>query len=59
MPVNIVIVGLGQIGASFGLALGEKKDLVQRAGYDQEIKIARQAEKLGQWTGLKQTCRGC
>ncbi len=47
MPVNIVIVGLGQIGASFGLALGEKKDLVLRTGHDQDVKTARQAEKLG------------
>ncbi len=47
MPVNIVIVGLGQIGASFGLALGEKKDLVLRTGHDQDAKTVRQAEKSG------------
>jgi len=47
MTVQIAIIGMGQIGGSFGLALAEKKDLIHRIGHDREIKIARQAEKIG------------
>jgi len=47
MTVKVTIVGLGQIGSSFGLALAERKDRLLRVGHDKEIKIARQAEKLG------------
>jgi prephenate dehydrogenase len=47
MTVQITIVGLGQIGASIGLALAEKKDLVLRAGHDKEYRIAQQAQKMG------------
>ena len=47
MTVQITIVGLGQIGASMGLALSGKVDSLHRVGYDRDIKITRQAEKLG------------
>ena len=47
MTVQIAIIGLGQIGASFGLALAEKKDLIQRVGFDIDTKVARFAEKIG------------
>jgi prephenate dehydrogenase len=47
MTVQVTILGLGQIGASIGLALGEHKDLVRRIGNDTEPKIARRAEKMG------------
>ena len=47
MTIQISIIGLGQIGASIGLALKEKKDLLLRVGNDIEIKVARQAEKIG------------
>jgi len=47
MTVQITIVGLGQIGASFGLALAEKKDLVRRVGHDKDLKTAQKAEKIG------------
>ena len=47
MTVQITIIGLGQIGASFGLALAAKRDLIQRTGHDKEASVARQAEKLG------------
>jgi prephenate dehydrogenase len=47
MTVRIAIIGLGQIGTSFGLALADRKDKLQRIGYDKDIKVARQAEKLG------------
>jgi prephenate dehydrogenase len=47
MTVQITIIGLGQIGASIGLALKDKKDQIVRVGHDKEIEISRQAEKLG------------
>ncbi len=47
MTVQIAILGLGQIGSSIGLALGEHKDLVQRTGNDADSGTARRAEKLG------------
>jgi prephenate dehydrogenase len=47
MPVQITIIGLGQIGTSVGLALAGKKDLVFRMGHDKENGIAKKAEKLG------------
>ncbi len=47
MGIQITLIGLGQIGASIGLALGNHKDLVQRVGHDREPEISRHAEKLG------------
>jgi prephenate dehydrogenase len=47
MSVRITIIGLGQIGGSFGLALGENKDMFQRVGHDKEPDIAKLAQKLG------------
>jgi len=47
MTLQITIVGLGQIGASLGLALGTHKDQVHRTGHDHIILVARQAEKMG------------
>ena len=47
MAITITIVGLGQIGASIGLALGPHKALVYRVGHDSDIRVARQAEKKG------------
>jgi len=47
MRVRITIVGLGQIGASFGLALAEQKDTFQRVGHDRDPDIGRKAQKLG------------
>ena len=47
MTIQISIVGLGQIGASIGLALKDRKDLVRRVGHDRDAAVARQAEKLG------------
>jgi prephenate dehydrogenase len=47
MTVQVTILGLGQIGASIGLALGEHKDLVRRIGNDAEPNIAKRAEKMG------------
>jgi prephenate dehydrogenase len=47
MTIQISIIGLGQIGASVGLALKEKKDMLQRIGNDIEVNVGRQAEKIG------------
>ena len=47
MAVQITIVGLGQIGASFGLALANQPELVRRVGHDRQPEIARKAEKMG------------
>jgi prephenate dehydrogenase len=47
MTVTIAIIGLGQIGGSIGLALGEHKDLVRRTGHDREPNVSRAAERMG------------
>lgn len=47
MSVQITIVGLGQIGASVGLALSEHTNIVYRVGHDRDLGIARRAEKAG------------
>ncbi|MDP1714804.1 MAG: prephenate dehydrogenase/arogenate dehydrogenase family protein [Anaerolineales bacterium] len=47
MPVQITIIGLGQIGASFGLALAAHKDKVTTVGHDKEFSIERLAQKDG------------
>ncbi len=47
MTVKITILGLGQIGASIGLALANHKDQVSTTGHDKSAEIARRAHKLG------------
>ncbi len=47
MTIQITIIGLGQLGASIGLALGEHKDAVRRLGHDREPNTAKLADKLG------------
>jgi prephenate dehydrogenase len=47
MTVQITIIGLGQIGGSFGLALAEHKDKLERVGHDRSHEVARQAQKIG------------
>lgn len=47
MPIQITILGLGQIGTSIGLALAEKKDTITRVGNDREPGVAKQAQRLG------------
>jgi len=46
MTVQITIVGLGQIGASAGLALAEHKSLLHRVGHDKEPEVAKKAQKM-------------
>jgi prephenate dehydrogenase len=47
MAYQITIIGLGQIGASIGLALANQKELLQRVGHDKDSAVARQAKQLG------------
>jgi prephenate dehydrogenase len=47
MSVQITIVGLGQIGASIGLALAAHKDQVTTVGHDKSPEIAQAARKMG------------
>ena len=47
MTIQLTIIGLGQIGASVGLALAGQKELITRVGHDRDMRIARQAEKMG------------
>ena len=47
MAIQITLIGLGQMGASVGLALKEHTDLVRRVGHDRDPRTAQQAEKMG------------
>jgi len=47
MPEQISIIGLGQIGASIGMALAGQSDRFVRVGHDLELSIARAAERKG------------
>ncbi len=46
MPVQITIIGLGQMGASIGLALAAHKDHVTTLGHDKDFSIESRAKKL-------------
>jgi prephenate dehydrogenase len=47
MPVQITIIGLGQIGASIGMALGKHTTLLHRVGHDKNLSTAKKAEQKG------------
>lgn len=47
MTVQITIIGLGQIGASIGLALKSRKLDVRLVGHDKDMETAKEAQKLG------------
>ena len=47
MPVQITIIGLGQIGASMGLALADHKDTILRVGHDKNLDVERAAFQKG------------
>jgi prephenate dehydrogenase len=47
MTVEITIVGLGQIGASIGLALASQKGQIKRTGTDLEREYCVKAQKMG------------
>jgi prephenate dehydrogenase len=46
MTVQITIIGLGQIGASAGLALSNQKSILTRVGHDKEPNVARRAKQI-------------
>ena len=46
VKIKIAIIGLGQIGASIGLALANQTQQVERVGHDPDPLLAREAEKL-------------
>ncbi len=47
MPVQITIIGLGQLGASIGLALAAHKEKILRVGHDVKPEAGREAQKKG------------
>jgi prephenate dehydrogenase len=47
MTVQITIIGLGQVGASIGLALAGHKDAVISVGHDKDFSIERAAQQKG------------
>jgi prephenate dehydrogenase len=47
MSIQITIIGLGQVGASIGLALAERKGEFLRVGHDRLPETAKKAERLG------------
>lgn len=47
MPVKITIIGLGQIGASIGLALAPHTEKVITTGHDKDYSLELRARKLG------------
>jgi prephenate dehydrogenase len=47
MPVQITIIGLGQVGASVGLALKEREASVQIVGHDKDTRSAKAAQEAG------------
>jgi prephenate dehydrogenase len=59
MTVKIAIIGLGQIGASIGLALANHKDQVTTFGYDKSAEVARKAEKMGAVENIRHSLSGC
>jgi prephenate dehydrogenase len=53
MTVQITVLGLGQVGASIGLALAGRKDQLLRVGNDRDPQTARAVEKLGAFDQIK------
>jgi len=47
MTAQITIIGLGQIGASIGLALKAQNLDVRLVGHDKDVETAKEAQKLG------------
>jgi len=46
MTVQITVIGLGQLGASIGLALTGREDLVYRMGHDRDLTVMNKAKSL-------------
>lgn len=47
MTIQVTIIGLGQIGASLGLALAKHKAQLTLTGHDIELGLARKAQQMG------------
>jgi prephenate dehydrogenase len=47
MAIQVTIVGLGQIGGSIGLALGQHEKTFLRLGHDLDASITQKAKKIG------------
>lgn len=47
MTVQMTVIGLGQIGASIGLALVQETHQLVRVGHDRSPETARKAQKMG------------
>lgn len=47
MKIKLTIIGLGQIGTSFGLALAEHTELIERVGYDHNKDTKERAAHMG------------
>ncbi|GAB4503358.1 MAG: hypothetical protein Fur0043_03500 [Anaerolineales bacterium] len=47
MSIQVTIIGLGQVGASVGLALEKHRSMLRRVGHDKDPQTARDAEKKG------------
>ena len=47
MSTQLTIIGLGQIGASIGLALGGQKTALKRIGHDKKMDVERAAQTKG------------
>jgi len=47
MTIQLTVIGLGQIGASVGLALASHTELVKRVGYDRVLGVQNKAKSLG------------
>ncbi|MFN8413553.1 MAG: prephenate dehydrogenase/arogenate dehydrogenase family protein [Anaerolineales bacterium] len=45
MAIQVTLIGLGQVGASIGMALAEQKDKIYRVGHDKEFNVEREAQK--------------
>jgi prephenate dehydrogenase len=53
MTTNVTIIGLGQVGASIGLALANKQTDVRRIGHDKDPETAKLAQKQGAVDDIK------
>lgn len=47
MDIHISLIGLGQIGSSFGLALASYSASITRVGYDRDPDVTHRARKIG------------
>ncbi len=47
MSIQVTVIGLGQVGASVGLALAKHRPALHRVGHDKDAQIAKAAEKKG------------